>query len=177
MKNKDFDELVALKKIKQGTVAVEEAGFDEPDFEVSQSGADKAGNFWYHHKWKVVAAICILFVLGVMIWQMSGRKTYDINVIIAAASFEEENREFYDAELSDLGDSVGLEFVFIKDSGINDQITQANKTRFIGSLSIGRAQYYVLDGYVYGFYEEQLSGSFVKVRELSNGFTLYEVGK
>ena len=177
MKNKDFDELVALKKIKQGTVTAEEVEFDEPDFEVSQTGGDKAGNFWYHHKWKVVAAICILFVLGVMIWQMSGRKTYDINVIVAAASFEENNREFYEGELSDLGDSVGFEFVFIKDNGINDPVTLAHKTRFVGSLSTGRAQFYVLDDYVYEFYEEQLSGSFVKIRELSNGFILYEVGK
>ena len=175
MDRREFDELVALKKLKQGGEGVTGTSndFEKIDYSVEQTSPDKVKNFWYHHKWKVLSAVCACIVLSVLIWQMASREHYDMNVIIAAATFEEGKREFYEAELSDLSGSAGLEFVQIVD--VNDQITLAYKQRFIGSLATGRARYYVLDDYVYEFYEDNLKDSFSEVRKLSNGFTLYEV--
>jgi|GEM_PF-3091749 len=176
MNNKEYDEMIALKKIKQGTSTAEDAGFEEPDFEVEQSGGDKVKNFWYHHKWKVFAAIGVLFVLSVMIWQFTEREHFDTEVFIAATTLEDGNEAYYKAELADLDENgIGLWFATIKTDGSNDQFTATNKQKFIISLQTKRTEYYVLDDDVYAFYEEQLKDSFVKVRVLSNEFTLYKV--
>lgn len=57
--------------------------YTESDIHLSGKTFEKFDNFWYYYKWHVIAAIFIIFVLAVCIFQSCTRETFDVNVLYA----------------------------------------------------------------------------------------------
>ncbi len=55
----------------------------ENDIKVESAALTKLGNFWYYHKWKVIIAIFIAFVIGVCAWSCLSKPKADVDVLYA----------------------------------------------------------------------------------------------
>ncbi len=85
-------DLLELKKIQQGQLDAEVLKKDEK--KIPMTLGEKVSNFFFHHKWKVVTAVCAAFILGVIIHSEVTKVRYD--TILTLYSFEyytEENVE------------------------------------------------------------------------------------
>lgn len=57
--------------------------YTDSDIRLSGDVYAKLDNFWYHHKWKVIATVFVAFVLSVCIFQSCDREKHDVNVLYA----------------------------------------------------------------------------------------------
>lgn len=57
--------------------------YTDSDIRLSGDFYAKLDNFWYHHKWKVIAAAFVAFVLSVCGFQSCTREKYDVHVLYA----------------------------------------------------------------------------------------------
>lgn len=80
-------DLLALKAEDTAKPSADEK--DEPI--VPRTFGEKVSNFWYHHKWAVVACICAVAVIAVCVLQMFSRPAYDCQVMLYVSSFVDKN--------------------------------------------------------------------------------------
>ncbi len=73
------EEFLKLKKIQQGELPAEPKPSDVAI--VPKTREEKLSNFWFHHKWHVIALVFITVVLSILISQCATRTTYDTEVI------------------------------------------------------------------------------------------------
>ena len=57
--------------------------YTDSDIRLGGDFYTKLDNFWYHHKWKVIAAVFAVFVLSVCVFQSCTREKYDVQVLYA----------------------------------------------------------------------------------------------
>ncbi len=86
------EESNAARRIRMlGQDTVEE---EEEDLEI-----DRWGNFWYHHKWKVIMTAAFAFIIGVAATQFAGQQNPDVRVLYGGPLYitPNENQMFCDA--------------------------------------------------------------------------------
>lgn len=57
--------------------------YTDSDIRLNGKLYEKLDNFWYYHKWKIIATVFVTFVLVVCIFQSCSREKYDVNVLYA----------------------------------------------------------------------------------------------
>lgn len=57
--------------------------YTDSDIHLNGKLAEKLDHFWFYYKWHTLAAIFIVFVLGVCIFQSCTKAEYDVNVLYA----------------------------------------------------------------------------------------------
>ena len=85
-------DLLELKKIQQGQLDPETLKKDEKI--IPMTFGEKVSNFFFHHKWKVVTAVCAAIVLSVVIHSEVTKIRYDTTLTLYCFEyFSEENAD------------------------------------------------------------------------------------
>ena len=73
----------------------------------------KLDNFWYYHKWKVIAAIFVVFVLAICVYSCITRPKNDVTILYAGpySSYDGSVSKINDALTSIMPESVGKDGV------------------------------------------------------------------
>lgn len=83
-------DLIELKKMQQGQLDPEDLKKDEKY--VPKTFSEKASNFFFHHKWKVVFAVCAAIVLSIVIHSEVTKVRYDTTLTLYCFEYySEEN--------------------------------------------------------------------------------------
>ncbi len=93
---------------------------------------DRWGNFWYHHKWKVLIISVFTVIIGVAVAQFAGQQNPDVYVIYGGPLYitPNENQKFCDAVESLCPDYNGdgktyvqlNDMVFMTENQLNEMI-------------------------------------------------------
>ena len=82
--------------------------YTDSDIHLNGKLYEKFDNFWFYHKWHVIAAVFVVFVLAVCIAQSCSREVHDADVLYAGPrAYTASERETVGGALSDLA-SAGL---------------------------------------------------------------------
>jgi len=85
-------DLLELKKIQQGQLDPETLKKDEKI--IPMTFGEKVSNFFFHHKWKVVTAVCAAIVLSIVIHSEVTKIRYDTTLTLYCFEyFSEENAD------------------------------------------------------------------------------------
>ena len=83
-------DLIELKKMQQGQLDPETLKKDEKI--IPRTLGEKVSNFFFHHKWKVVTAVCAAIVLSVVIHSEVTKVRYDTTLTLYCFEYySEEN--------------------------------------------------------------------------------------
>ena len=148
-------------------------------------------NYWYHYKWVTIVVIFFATVIGIGIYQMADKESFDSNILYAGpAILNKDQTEGIEAAFeavmpSDFnGDKVKSVFInrftILSDEQILEKQEEAakeddviyydpsqrtNSLSQIGTLfSVGEVSICLVDEYVYNIYRSQ--DAFVKLEEL-----------
>ena len=98
---------------------------------------DRWGNFWYHHKWKVLMTAVFGLIIGVAVVQFAGQQNPDVRVLYGGPLYitPNENQMFCDAveslcpDFNDDGKTyVQLnDMVFMTENQLNEMIARAEE--------------------------------------------------
>ena len=136
---------------------------------------EKAGNFWYYHKWKTMIALFFTVVIVLVIIQMCQNKSHDAFVMYVGGKMDEEVYNDVSAALESVasdydGDgnvSVSLsEILFISDTSVVGAPTANNEAKNAFSAQLmGGGDYYLffLSPDFYDLYEKTM---FVPIEDI-----------
>ena len=109
----------------------------DDDVEEEELEIDRWGNFWYHHKWKVVMTAVFGVIIGVAVAQFAGQQNPDVRVIYGGPLYitPNESQMFCDAveticpDFNDDGKTyVQLnDMVFMTENQMNEMIALAEE--------------------------------------------------
>ncbi len=112
-------------------------GQNEEEREEEELQIDRWGNFWYHHKWKVVMTLVFGIIIGVAVAQFAGQQSPDVQILYGGPLYitPNENKSFCDAVESlcpDFNDDgrtyVQLnDMVFMTENQLNEMIALAEE--------------------------------------------------
>ncbi len=124
----------------------------------------KLDNFWYYHKWKVICAVLVLFVVVVCLVQCLSRETYDISLIYGGAMSASDERVLdMKSALNEIrpesigNDGVGLAVMEIYDeeyaqeqgSDFNSYVNVENYNSLCHLITTGEYSILILDSWIY----------------------------
>ena len=112
-------------------------GQDQEQEEEEELEIDRWGNFWYHHKWKVVMTAVFSAIIGVAVAQFAGQQNPDVRVLYGGPLYitPNESQMFCDAmknvcpDFNDDGRTyVQLsDMVFMTENQLNELIAVAEE--------------------------------------------------
>lgn len=130
--------------------------------ELQSEFGKKLDNFWYYNKWKVIAAIFVIFVLTVCIIQIATREKSDVSVLYGGAvSSSNEITLDMKSALSDIEpSSVGKNGIklsvmeiydndFVVANKINPGLNSANYKNLCSLIATGEYSLLILDKWIY----------------------------
>lgn len=124
----------------------------------------KLENFWYYHKWKVVAGIFVLFVLVICIVQCAMQDKNDVGILYGGALSSSDTRTqdmrkaLSDTEPESIGkNGVGLsvmeiytdEYVLDNKDKINASVNAQNHDNLCKLITAGEYSVLILDRWIY----------------------------
>lgn len=107
-------DLLELKKMQQGRMEIET---DDDKKIVPQTLDEKAENFFFYHKYKVMAGIAAVVVLTIILYSIFSKPNYDATLTIYCHEYVSE------AEIKNIGKWANSIYVDTNDNGSVDVLT------------------------------------------------------
>lgn len=135
---------IELMKLKNGVIEESETIKEEHEEKRVLKGKEKLANFWYHNKFMILFFGFILAVVAYITISEILRVRPDLTIMMIADNGlqyrQEELETFFEKYVDDLNDDgevkVSVMIIPLNNNNLNDQVQQANQTKFMAQIQI-----------------------------------------
>lgn len=122
----------------------------------------KLENFWFYHKWHVLAAVFVIFAVTVCVTQCAAEESADyivgltLNRIMSQKETDilAEALEVYGEDINGDGKVTVKIYDYSYKESQNDQIKQTNREKFRSELTSGNCMLFITDEYRKSYFDE-----------------------
>lgn len=131
-----------------------------------QALQDKWENFWYYHKYHVIAAIFVIFMIAVFINDKLAQVDYDYRIsAVTDFNLTEEQISELENTFKSIADDRNQDgevnvqisnYTITKEGNVNPQAEIANQTKFMADLETGDSMIFIYTDNVYEMYKDEM---------------------